>query len=166
MVLQRYDDYYDKHGPYGAPIKNVIVRPIPDRQTQIAEFLTGNIDVIRNASADTARELAQNPDTRVTTTHAGLLMYVTLDAMGRSDNKAMMDQRVRKAFMEAIDRKELAKTVIPGGETADDPRRHLRQGRFRMPDVDRAARLQSRGRQEAARRSGLRRRLRHRVRRP
>ncbi len=119
MVLQRYDGYYDKHGPYGAPIKNVIVRSIPDRQTQIAEFLTGNIDVIRNASADTARELAQNPDTRVTTTHAGLLMYVTLDAMGRSANKAMMDQRVRKAFMEAIDRKALAKAVIPGGDAAE-----------------------------------------------
>jgi peptide/nickel transport system substrate-binding protein len=47
------------------------------------------------------------------------LLYVTLDALGRSDNKAMMDQRVRKAFIEAIDRKELAKTVIPGGEIAD-----------------------------------------------
>ncbi len=103
MVLVRFDDYYDKAGPWKAPIKNVIVRPIPDSQTKIAEFITGNIDVIRNASADTARELGKMPDTRVTPTHAGLLMYVTLDAMGRSDNKAMKDQRVRKAFMEAID---------------------------------------------------------------
>jgi peptide/nickel transport system substrate-binding protein len=46
-------------------------------------------------------------------------MYVTLDALGRSDNKAMTDQRVRKAFMEAIDRKALADTVIPGGEIAE-----------------------------------------------
>ena len=51
--------------------------------------------------------------------HNGLLMYITLDASGRSDNKAMKDERVRKAFMEAIDRKELAKTVIPGGEIAE-----------------------------------------------
>ena len=119
MVLVRFDDYYDKTGPWKAPIKNVIVRPIPDSQTKIAEFITGNIDVIRNASADTARELGKMPDTRVTPTHAGLLMYVTLDAMGRSDNKAMQDQRVRKAFMEAIDRKALAKAVIPGGDAAE-----------------------------------------------
>jgi peptide/nickel transport system substrate-binding protein len=46
-------------------------------------------------------------------------MYVTLDAAGRSDSKVMTDQRVRKAFMEAIDRKELAKTVIPGGQIAE-----------------------------------------------
>jgi peptide/nickel transport system substrate-binding protein len=120
MVLQRFDDYYDKSYLYHrAPIKNVIVTPIPDRQTQIAQFMTGNLDVIRNVTADTAREIAKDPDARVTATHAGLLLYITLDALGRSDNKVMKDQRVRKAFMEAIDRKELAKTVIPGGEKAD-----------------------------------------------
>jgi peptide/nickel transport system substrate-binding protein len=119
MVLQRFDDYYDKSYTYHrAPIENVIVMPIPDRQTQIAQFMTGNIDVIRNVTADTAREVGKDPDARVTATHAGLLLYVQLDALGRSDNKVMKDQRVRKAFMEAIDRKELAKTVIPGGEAA------------------------------------------------
>ena len=66
---------------------HIVAMPIPDRQTQIAQFLTGNIDVIRNASADTARELGKMPDTRVTPLHDGQLMYVTLDAMGRSDNK-------------------------------------------------------------------------------
>ena len=43
----------------------------------------------------TARELARMPDLKVTNTHAGMLMYVTLDAIGRSDNKAMTDPRVR-----------------------------------------------------------------------
>ncbi|HEV8016243.1 MAG TPA: ABC transporter substrate-binding protein [Stellaceae bacterium] len=119
MVLTLYDGYYDKTGPYGGHIKNIVVRPIPDPQTQIAEFMTGNIDLIRNPSADTARQLAQAPNTVVTPMHNGLLMYITLDAAGRSDNKAMKDQRVRKAFMEAIDRKELAATVIPGGEIAE-----------------------------------------------
>jgi peptide/nickel transport system substrate-binding protein len=120
MVLERFDDYYDKSPTalHRAPIKHVIVTPIPDRQTQIAQFMTGNIDVIRNVTADTAREVGKDPDARVTARHAGLLLYVQLDALGRSDNKAMKDQRVRKAFMEAIDRKELAKTVIPGGEIA------------------------------------------------
>jgi len=106
MVLVRNDDYYAKDGPYSAHIKNIVVRPIPDPQTQIAEFMTGNIDLIRNPSADTARQLAQAPNTVVTPMHNGLLMYVTLDAAGRSDNKVMKDQRVRKALMEAIDRKE------------------------------------------------------------
>jgi len=116
MVLTRFDGYYDKSRL--APVKNIIVRPIPDRQTQIAQFMTGNIDLIRNPTADLARELAKDPNSRVTPMHNGLLMYVTLDAAGRSDNKVMTDQRVRKAFMEAIDRHELTKTVIPGGQIA------------------------------------------------
>jgi peptide/nickel transport system substrate-binding protein len=120
MVLERNENYYDKSQKYyRAPIKHVIVRPMPDRQTQIAEFLTGGVDLIRNVTADTARELAKMPDLKVTNTHAGMLMYVTLDAVGRSDNKAMTDQRVRKAFMMAVNRAELAKTIIPGGEIAD-----------------------------------------------
>ncbi|HXQ54154.1 MAG TPA: ABC transporter substrate-binding protein [Stellaceae bacterium] len=119
MVLERFDDYYDKTGPIQAHMKRVIVTPMPDRQTQIAQFMTGNIDLIRNPTADAARDLASIPGTKITARHNGMLMYVTLDALGRSDNKAMKDQRVRKAFMEAIDRKELAKTVIPGGEIAD-----------------------------------------------
>ena len=120
MVLERYENYYDKSQKhFRAPIKHVIVRPMPERQTQIAEFLTGGVDLIRNVTADTARELAKMPDLKVTNTHAGMLMYVTLDAVGRSDNKAMTDQRVRKAFMMAVNREQLAKTVIPGGEIAD-----------------------------------------------
>lgn len=119
MVLERFDAYYSKNGPFQAHMKRIVVTPMPDRQTQIAQFLTGNIDLIRNVPADTARELAKMPGTEVTARHNGMLMYLTLDAMGRSGNKAMTDPRVRKAFMEAIDRKELAKTVIPGGQIAD-----------------------------------------------
>lgn len=119
MVVTLYDGYYGKTGPYSGHIKTIIARPIPDPQTQIAEFMTGNIDLIRNPSADTARQLAEAPNAVVTPMHNGLLMYVTLDAAGRSDNKAMKDQWVRKAFMEAIDRKELAKTVIPGNGAAE-----------------------------------------------
>jgi peptide/nickel transport system substrate-binding protein len=120
MVLTRNEDYYDRTRPAVAPIKNIVVVPIPDGQTQVAQFMTGNIDLIRNPGADLARELAQDdPNSRVTPMHNGILSYITLDAAGRSDNKVMMDQRVRKAFMEAIDRQELAKTVIPGGEIAE-----------------------------------------------
>jgi peptide/nickel transport system substrate-binding protein len=120
MVLDRFDGWWgDLNGPFGAHVKHVVGVPIPDRQTQIAQFITGNIDVIRNASADTVRELSKMPDVRVAPMHDGQLMYVTLDAVGRSDNKVMTDQRVRKAFMMAIDRNELKRTVIPGGDIAE-----------------------------------------------
>jgi peptide/nickel transport system substrate-binding protein len=116
LVLERFDGYYDKSGNYPAPVKRVIALPMPDRQTQIAQFMTGNVDLLRNVPADAARQLAKMPDARVTATHAGMLLYLTLDAQGRSETKALTDPRVRKAFAMAIDRATLAKTVIPGGE--------------------------------------------------
>jgi peptide/nickel transport system substrate-binding protein len=119
MVLERFDDYWDKSRVSAIHPKHIIVRPISDRQTQIAEFLTGNVELIRDVPADMARNLATTPDAVVDARHNGMLMYITLDAAGRSDDKVMTDQRVRKAFMMAIDRKELARTVIPGGQVAD-----------------------------------------------
>jgi peptide/nickel transport system substrate-binding protein len=118
MVMELFDDYWDKARIAPPHIQHVIVRPIPDRQTQIAEFMTGTIDLIRDVSADMAVNLANAPNAVVDARHNGILLYITLDAMGRSDNKSMTDQRVRRVFMMAIDRKELAKTVIPGGQIA------------------------------------------------
>lgn len=118
IVLERFDEYYDDSGRYRAPIRRVHGIPIADRQTQLAEFFTGGVDLLRNVTADIARELAKRPNAEITPVHSGMLMYLTLDAAGRSENKAMTDPRVRKAVMMAIDRKALAKTVIPGGEAA------------------------------------------------
>jgi peptide/nickel transport system substrate-binding protein len=118
LAMERFDGYYDKSGNYPAPVKRVVAVPMPDRQSQIAQFMTGGIDVLRNVPADAARELARAPNARVTPTHAGMLLYLTLDALGRSDSKALTDPRVRKAFIMAIDRATLARTVIPGGEVA------------------------------------------------
>jgi peptide/nickel transport system substrate-binding protein len=107
IVLERFDGYYEKSGNYRAPIKRVIGYFIPDGQTQLAKFMTGELDVMRNVPAEVARQMASL---------AGNLMYVTLDAAGRSDSKVMTDQRVRKAFMMAVDREALAKNIIPGGD--------------------------------------------------
>ena len=120
MVLERNELYYDRNGPFRASIKTVTVQPMPERQTQIAHFIAGDIDLIGYVAADTARQLAQVPEAKVLAQHSGQIMYVTLDAVGRSDNKAMTDQRVRKAFMMAVNREQLAKTVIPGGDMLPD----------------------------------------------
>jgi len=118
IVMERFDGYYGDRDTYPAPVGRVHGIPIPDRQTQLAHLMTGGIDLIRDVPADIARELANRPDAKVTATSTGTVVYVTLDAAGRSANKALTDQRVRKAFMMAVDRDLIRRTVIPGGETA------------------------------------------------
>jgi peptide/nickel transport system substrate-binding protein len=121
LVLERVDNYWDKSGYYPAPVKRVRGIFMPDRQTQSAQLITGNIDLMRNITADDAKALSANPNLKVTPTSSSMLLYVTLDAIGRSKNKVMTDERVRKAFIMAIDRKLLQKEIIPGGGIAQLP---------------------------------------------
>ncbi len=121
LVMEKVDNHWDKSGYYPQPVKTVRGVFVPDRQTQVAQLLTGNLDLMRNITTDDAKALANQPNIAVTPTSSSMLLYVTLDALGRSKNKAFQDERVRKAFMMAIDRKLLQKEIIPGGEIAKLP---------------------------------------------
>jgi len=92
-----------------------------DEQTQIAQLLTGGLDVLRNVTGDNARELAGKPNIKITAAGSKQLIYILLDAQGRSPNKVFTDERVRKAFMMAIDRATIIKTFVAGGELAEQP---------------------------------------------
>lgn len=118
IALERVENHFEGGKYYPAPAKKVRALFIPDRQTQVAQLLTGNIDLMRNITSDDERNLAQNPNLAVTPTGSEMLLYTTFDAAGRSKNKAMMDARVRKAFIMAIDRDQLMKHLIPGGNIA------------------------------------------------
>jgi peptide/nickel transport system substrate-binding protein len=118
LALERVENHWEGGKYYPAPAKKVRALFIPDRQTQVAQLMTGNIDLMRNITSDDEKNLAQNPNLAVTPTGSEMLLYTTFDAAGRSKNKAMMDPRVRKAFIMAIDRDQLLKHLIPGGNIA------------------------------------------------
>ena len=121
IVVERVENHWDKSGYYPSPVKRVEGKFISDRQTQIAQLLTGGIDVMRNITVDDAANLSANPNLAVTPTSSSMLLYVTLDGAGRSPNKVMTDVRVRRAFIQAIDRKHLVTTLVPGGNIARIP---------------------------------------------
>ena len=118
IVVERVENHWDKSGYFPAPVKRVEGSFISDRQTQLAQLMTGGVDLMRNITVDDAESLARNPNISITPTSSSMLMYVTLDAAGRSANKAFTDVRVRKAFMMGIDRDLLVKKIVPGGEIA------------------------------------------------
>jgi peptide/nickel transport system substrate-binding protein len=122
VILERIEGYHgDSANYYRAPVKRVHGIPIPDRQTQQAQLLTGGVDIIRNVPPDTAKELANIPNLAVTPTSSLMMLYVTFDAVGRSGSKVFVDERVRKAFTMAIDREALVKAIVPAGDRADIP---------------------------------------------
>jgi peptide/nickel transport system substrate-binding protein len=119
-IVERFDGFFGS--PYRrAPIKRIHAIPMADEQTQIAQLLTGGLDVLRNVTGDNARELAGKPNIKITAAGSKQLIYILLDGLGRSPNKAFTDERVRKAFMMAIDRAMIIKTFVAGGELAEQP---------------------------------------------
>jgi peptide/nickel transport system substrate-binding protein len=118
LTLEAVPNHWEGGKYFPQPVKRVKAIFMPDRQTQVAQLMTGNIDLIRNITLDDEKNLALNPNLAVTPTGSEMLLYVTLDAAGRSKNKMMTDVRVRKAFIMAIDRDMLIKHILPGGSIA------------------------------------------------
>jgi peptide/nickel transport system substrate-binding protein len=119
-VAERYDGFKGIPGYFNAPLKRMRAVFIPDQQTRVAELLTGGIDLLRNIGPDEAKDLAgKQSNLKVSATASGVLLYVTLDAAGRSANKMMTDERVRKAFIMSVDREKLVRALVPGGDRAE-----------------------------------------------
>ena len=93
------------------------VRGVGDTGTQVAEFLTGNIDLIRNVSVDQAENLMKDPRFGATGTDPAAITYFLLDMKGRTGNKALTDVRVRQAINHAIDTTPLQ--MLLGGKILD-----------------------------------------------
>ncbi len=118
-ALERFDKLSPHFTHRRAPIGRIEVRPILDRQTQVAEIMTGGVDVLRNVPEDAAGALASNPNVKITSTKSSDYIYFTLDAAGRSGRKELTDVRIRKAIIMAIDRTKIAREIVPGGEAAE-----------------------------------------------
>ena len=118
VVIEKFAGFKGLH--QRQPVGRYIGIGMPDEQTQVAQILTGGVDALRNVSTDNTRNLATNPNLRVFDVEpSGDLVYVTLDAAGRSKNKAMTDVRVRRAVLMALDRDTLIKEIVPGRGVAE-----------------------------------------------
>ncbi len=118
-VLELNRDY--KHGsdckPAGS-IGRMHAIPMPDMQTQVAQLMTGGVDLLHVAERDQVEMLQRDPRVAVTATQAITFHYLTMDAAGRSGNKALQDLRVRRALVQALDRNRITRSVVPGGDEA------------------------------------------------
>ncbi len=119
-TLARNDDY-DWGGPKGkAQIANVIVREIPDAQTQAAELLSGGADVSADLTPDLVAKLKDAPGVEAANAETLRVFYMGLDAVGRTDLAAMQDTRVRQAINHAIDRKAIVDNLMDGAARVID----------------------------------------------
>lgn len=115
-LLERFDKFIGDAKSHRAPIRFIQLLPIPDKQTQMAELMTGGVDVLRNPEPDMVAALSSHPDIAITRVPSGEFIYILLDAAGRSGQKPLTDVRVRRAVAMAIDRHQIGRTLVSGGE--------------------------------------------------
>src|SRR6266404_8032042 len=109
-VLVRNDDYW---GPKPA-FKYVRVRIIPEKATEIAELLSGGVDIIKAVPPDQMDVINKSGQARTSTSPILRTAFIQLDQAGRSGKNPFQDRRVRVAANMAVDIDSIIKHVING----------------------------------------------------
>ncbi len=110
LVLEANEHYWR-----GAPaVKTVVFRVIPETATQIAEILSGGVDIIRAVPPDQIPALQGHPNVRITTSRILRVVYLSMDAAGRASKTPLADVRVRRALNHAIPVEEIIQKVLGG----------------------------------------------------
>src|SRR5215467_5315610 len=109
-LLVRSDDYW---GPKPA-FKYVRIRIIPEQATQIAELLSGGVDVIKAVPPDQMDVINKSGQARTASSPILRTAFLQLDQAGRSGKNPFQDRRVRLAANYAVDIDSIIKHVING----------------------------------------------------
>lgn len=118
VVLERFDGYF-KGGPKGTPsIKRLVYRTIPDKESQIAALLTGDVDWIWAVPKDAADAMRSNPQVKVI--QEPIMRFSYLQMNTTAENSPFNDIRVRKAVSHAINKKAIAQNIVGQGSVVLD----------------------------------------------
>jgi peptide/nickel transport system substrate-binding protein len=109
-LLVRNDDYW---GPKPA-FKYVRIRIIPEQATQIAELLSGGVDIIKAVPPDQMDVINKSGQARTATSPILRTAFLELDQAGRGGKNPFTDRRVRQAANLAADMDSVIKHVLNG----------------------------------------------------
>ena len=113
--LEANKDYWEGAPKPKPTIEKIEVRMIPDRQTQVAEMLSGGLDLIMNVPVEQAEQLKAAPHLAVTSGLTMRIVFILFNAGENAPNKAIKDVRVRQAIAHAIDKETMAKQLVGEG---------------------------------------------------
>jgi peptide/nickel transport system substrate-binding protein len=116
ITLQKFDGYFKDSPRPQAKINKVRIRFIPDRQTQMAEVMSGGEDFIMNVPKDQAEKLEGVPNLQVVSGNTMRIVFLQMNTRDGTPAPQLKDVRVRKAIAHAIDRQAILKNIVGGGE--------------------------------------------------
>ena len=115
ITLEKFDGYF-KESPRTQPkIGKVRIRFIPDRQTQMAEVLSGGEDFIMHVPKDQAEKLQTVPHLQVLSGNTMRIVFLQMNVLDGAPAPQLKDPRVRKAIAHAIDREAIVRNIVGTG---------------------------------------------------
>jgi peptide/nickel transport system substrate-binding protein len=109
-LLVRNEDYWGPKPAY----KYVRIRIIPEQATQIAELISGGVDIIKAVPPDQMDVINKSGVARTTTSPILRTAMIQLDQSGRAGANPFQDRRVRLAANLAVDIDSIIKHVLNG----------------------------------------------------
>lgn len=115
VTLERNPDYF-KDSPKQQPkIARIELRFIPDRQTQMAELMSGGLDFIMNVPKDQADQMATVPTLQSVSGETMRIAFIHFNTLADAPVAALKDERVRRAINHAIDKAAMTREIVGGG---------------------------------------------------
>jgi len=107
LVLEAYDGYWAGF----PPVKRVVIRPIPEDSTRIAELQTGGVDIAVNIPPFLVNQVKAIPGVEVQSVPSGRVMFLSLNTFAPGP---LQDKRVRQALNYAVDKKSIIEKILMG----------------------------------------------------
>lgn len=118
IVIERNEDYYGTAAAY----ETVTIKALPDNSARIAALLGGSVDVINAVPINGVESIQADADLQLVSAPSTLAIFFLADqgqeptpkVTGTDGKNPFLDVRVRKALNLAINRAEIAETVMGG----------------------------------------------------
>lgn len=105
-VFERFDDHYEGSPKGKALIRNIVVRTIPEMNTQYAELLSGDLDWIWRIPSDQARKL-DGMGVQIISAPIMRIGYVSFAPLADGGDTPIANADVRRALIHAVNRQAI-----------------------------------------------------------
>jgi peptide/nickel transport system substrate-binding protein len=119
VVLERNENYWNENKQV-PNIERLIIRFIPDRQTQAAELMSDGVDFIMNVPVDQAEQMGMMPNVNVKSGETMRIVFLQLNTLDNSPAEPLKNEKVRQAINHAIDRQTMVEQLVGEGARVID----------------------------------------------
>lgn len=115
-VFERFDGYFGTK----PAIQRLVVRILPDANTQYAELLGGGLDWIWRLPPDAAKRMASQSNVDVKSSSIMRISYININPAFQDGKSPLANVKVRQAINMAIDRESIRKALVGGSSKLTD----------------------------------------------